>query len=183
MRPTWDSRGAHRPLFGLCPHGTTVSFLTRNLSITASQYDLDWISFLFCSQPSLIAPLDAVIFPHGQRSFLRSSPRPARLLVPDIFTTSCEDKHLLQKAIIDLSGLQMSMTSQFVGSSQAQFCESHLGSPLPSNHLEHPDSKTGKWPPICKAKGVSANNRGSSSRTAQLLRLRGSSGCLVSSNL
>ncbi len=70
------------PLFGLCPHGTTVSFRTRNLSISASSCDLDWISFLFCSQPSLIALLSAVIFPRGQRSFLRSSPRPARLLVP-----------------------------------------------------------------------------------------------------
>ena len=62
MRPTWDSCGDHSSLFGLGPHGTTVSFRTRNLSITASSYDLDWISFLFWSQPSLIASLDAVTF-------------------------------------------------------------------------------------------------------------------------
>ena len=62
MRPTWDSRGGHRSLFGLGPHGTTVSFRTRNLCITASLYDLAWISFLFWSQSSLIASHDAVVF-------------------------------------------------------------------------------------------------------------------------
>lgn len=62
MRPTWDSCGYHRSLFGLGPHGTIVSFRTRNLSIAASLYNLAWISFLFWSQPSLIASHDAVVF-------------------------------------------------------------------------------------------------------------------------
>lgn len=48
-------------LFGLGPRGTAVSFRPRNLSIATSLYTLVWISFLFWSQPSLIAPLDAAI--------------------------------------------------------------------------------------------------------------------------
>jgi len=74
MRPTRASGSTHRPLFGLAPRGSTVSFHPGNLRVAPSPCTPVRISFLFRSQWSPTAPLGAAPLP-GERSFLRAAPR------------------------------------------------------------------------------------------------------------
>jgi hypothetical protein len=96
LRPTWASRGDfHRfPCLALVLAGQPFHSVTRNLSIATSSFraGLDIVSVLEPTISNCVSRRRDS--PHGQRSFLRSTPRPTRLLVPIVIFSAINDKSL-----------------------------------------------------------------------------------------
>src|SRR5579875_3551476 len=92
MRPTWASCGSKviEPCLALVLTGQPFHSAPGTSALAASSYDLDWISFLFWSQPSLTVPPPTPP-PHPPPP----PPPPAHLLVQDIEYEQFQDVNVV----------------------------------------------------------------------------------------